>query len=214
MKKRIRKIVISILLFITISITSLYFFYFLRNPNRNIPNDTNVFVSPANGTIISIFSSNDETVEITKENRKVLDARTKDVDEKVTIISIALTLHNVHYQKAPQNSKLIYQKHTNWKFLNAIRNAHNLQATFQNEHNQMLFETPEGIKYKIIQIAWIVTRRIVGYWQINQEFQQWENIWLIKFGSQVTIIFDDQVDIIAKLWQTVIDGETVLATKK
>jgi hypothetical protein len=37
---------------------------------------------------------------------------------------------------------------------------------------------------------------------------------LIKFGSQVTIIFDKNVEVVAELWDIVVDGETVLGKLK
>jgi hypothetical protein len=39
-------------------------------------------------------------------------------------------------------------------------------------------------------------------------------IGLIKFGSQVTIIFDQYVEVTAELWDVVIDGETILGRLK
>jgi phosphatidylserine decarboxylase len=207
--------ILSIAIFVIIlCILLFYFLYFLRKPKRNIPNDQNLFISPVNWKIISIIHSQDESVEISKNNKKVLDSRTKDLWWNVTAISVMMTPLNVHYQKAPLDSKLIAQKYTPWKFSNAMFKSQNLNATFQNEHNEMLFETPDNIKFKIIQIAWTLARRIVPYAKINQEFKQWEIIWLIKFGSQVTIILDDQVNITAKIGQILIDWETIIATKK
>ena len=37
---------------------------------------------------------------------------------------------------------------------------------------------------------------------------------MIKFWSQVTIIFDSNVEVQAKVWDKVVDGETVLAILK
>jgi phosphatidylserine decarboxylase len=89
-----------------------------------------------------------------------------------------------------------------------------MRSTLQNEYNAMLFETDDGIRYRIVQIAWTIARRIVSLVDIDDEVSQWEVIWLIKFWSQVTIIFDSNVEVVANVGDTVIDGETVLAKRK
>jgi phosphatidylserine decarboxylase len=66
------------------------------------------------------------------------------------MVSIMMTPLNVHYQRAPQGSKLIEQVHRHGKFLNAMWDKN---STFENEYNSMIFETPDHIKFKVIQIA-------------------------------------------------------------
>ncbi len=89
-----------------------------------------------------------------------------------------------------------------------------MKSTLQNEYNAMLFETDNWVRYRIIQIAWAMARRIVSFVDIDDEVDQWEVIWLIRFWSQVTIIFDSNVEVLAKIWDKVVDGETVLAKMK
>jgi phosphatidylserine decarboxylase len=89
-----------------------------------------------------------------------------------------------------------------------------MKSTLQNEYNSMLFESNNWVRYRVVQIAWTMARRIVSFVDIDDEVQQWEVIWLIRFGSQVTIIFDSNVEVIAKIWDKVKDGETVLAKMK
>ena len=47
--------------------------YFLRQPYRKIPNDENLFVSPANGEIIAIIENPTEETILYKNNRRVLN---------------------------------------------------------------------------------------------------------------------------------------------
>jgi len=123
-----------------------------------------------------------------------------------------MTPLNVHYQRAPQTSTLIAQTYQTGKFLNAI--ASGLDATFQNEYNAMLFETPNKTKFKVIQIAGFLARRIVSFLEVWQSVKQGELIGLIKLGSQVTIIFDKNVSVQAKVGDTVHEGLTILGTLK
>jgi phosphatidylserine decarboxylase len=59
-----------------------------------------------------------------------------------------------------------------------------------------------------------LAKRIVSYLHVGDEKNQGEVIGLIKFGSQVSIIFDSQVEVVAQVGDTVIDGETILAKVK
>ena len=95
-----------------------------------------------------------------------------------------------------------------------MKKNNNMKSTFQNEYNSMLFEKDNWIRFKIIQIAWKLARRIVSYIDIDDEVKQWDTIWLIKFWSQVSIVFDKNVEITANIWDKVIDWETILAKLK
>lgn len=86
-----------------------------------------------------------------------------------------------------------------------------MKSTLQNEYNAMLFESENWVRYRIVQIAWTVARRIVSFIDVDDKVEQWETIWMIKFWSQVTIIFDSNVEVIANVWDKVVDGETILA---
>lgn len=130
------------------------------------------------------------------------------------MVSIKMTPANVHYQRSPNNAELIEQVYVYWKKHNAIKNVDSMKSTLQNEYNAMLFEMDNGVRYKIIQIAWSFARRIVSFVDVDDEVEQGEVIWLIKFWSQVTIIFDSNVEVLAHVWDKVIDGETVLARMK
>lgn len=207
---KIWKIFISICVSFVIFILAFYFLFFLRNPIRNVPDDQSLFVSPANGKIIAIIKNPTKEDFLYKNNNKVLDNFIEWIWEWATMLSIMMTPMNVHYQKAPLDAKLVNQEYVQWKKMNAMKDSKNLEATLQNEYNSMLFETSQGVRYKVIQIAWFVARRIVPYLNINQEVKQWDIIGLIKFWSQVTVIFDKNIEIKAKVWDVVVDGETVL----
>lgn len=187
-----------------------YFLYFLRQPVRQIPDDPRVFVSPANWKIIAIIENPEEDEILYKKNKKVMDNFIEWLWEGATIVSIMMTPLNVHYQKAPNDATLISQEYFPGKKLNAMRGKKTMKATFQNEYNNMLFEQEDGTRFRVIQIAGKLARRIVSFLKVNDTVAQWDIIWLIKFGSQVTIVFDKNVEVVAKVWDIVIDGETIL----
>ena len=56
-----------------------YYCYFLRQPVRDIPDDSDVFVSPADGKIIAIIENPTEDTVLYKNHRKVLDHFTDEL---------------------------------------------------------------------------------------------------------------------------------------
>ena len=199
---------------IVVACIGFYRCYFLRQPARRIPNNENLFVSPANGEIIAIIKNPTDNTIIYKDNNEVLDHFIDWIGSWATIVSIMMTPLDVHYQRAPSDATLIEEKYVRWRRYNAMKTDPTMKSTLQNEYNAMLFESDNGVRYRIVQIAWTVARRIVSFVDIEDEVEKWEVIWLIKFWSQVTIIFDSNVEVIANIWDKVVDGETVLAVMK
>ena len=199
---------------IVVACIGFYRCYFLRQPARRVPNNENLFVSPANGEIIAIIKNPTDNTIIYKDNNEVLDHFIDWIGSWATMVSIMMTPLDVHYQRAPSDATLIEEKYVRWRRYNAMKTDPTMKSTLQNEYNAMLFESDNGVRYRIVQIAWTVARRIVSFVDIEDEVEKWEVIWLIKFWSQVTIIFDSNVEVIANIWDKVVDGETVLAVMK
>ncbi len=188
--------------------------YFLRQPYRKVPNNGDMFVSPANWKIIAIIKNPTNHTVIYKDNNAVLDHFIDWIGSWATMVSIMMTPMNVHYQRSPNNATLIEEKYVRWRRRNAMKKDPTMKSTLQNEYNAMLFESNNWVRYRIVQIAWTMARRIVSFVDIDDEVEQWEVIWLIRFWSQVTIIFDSNVEVIANIWDKVVDGETILAKMK
>ncbi len=188
--------------------------YFLRQPYRKIPNNENFFVSPANGEIIAIINNPTEETVLYKNNRRVLNNFIDWIWSWATMVSIMMTPLDVHYQRSPNDATLIEEEYVRGKRRNAMKTDPTMKSTLQNEYNAMLFEADNWVRYRIVQIAWTVARRIVSYVDVEDKVEQWQVIWMIRFWSQVTIIFDNNVEVLAKVWDKVVDGETVLAKLK
>lgn len=212
---KLLKIIIILVLWFSIIWVLFYQFWFLRNPERIKINDNSKFLSPANGKIVQILERDTESIPVIKKHYKAFNTFTNDVADSGYLISIMMTPLDVHYQRAPLDAKLINQTHTKWKFLNAIKIDQLNDVVFENERNEMLWETNKWMKYKVIQIAGKLAKRIIPMKEIGKEVTQWDTIGLIKLWSQVTIILPkDNVEITTKVWDVVIDGETILANVK
>lgn len=217
--KRLKKMVaysIGILVLLIIIAILFYKCYFLRQPEREMPKWDDIFLSPANGQIVAVINNPTENTILYKWDNEVLDNFVKWLWTGTTMVSIAMTLTNVHYQRSPNDAKLIDQEYVEWshKAIKPKKLKWNPHSTIQNEYNSMLFEMDNGTRYRIIQIAWICARRVVSFLDIDESVEQWEIIWLIKFWSQVTIIFDNNVEVVAKVGDKVVDWETILARTK
>ncbi len=212
--KKIFKYLAITLFVLVVTFLIFYRFWFLRCPDRKIEQSENTFVSPANGEIVSITKFNQEWINVTKEKFGVIHLWTKDVDTAGYIISIQMNPTHVHYQRMPVDGKIIAHKHTSGSFNNAVLMSNDLGIRFENEHNEILFENKSGEKFKIVQIAGFVARRIVDFVKPDMEKNKGDLIGLIKLGSQVTVVLPYGYIPNVEKGNTVTDGETVLAIKK
>lgn len=187
-----------------------YKFWFLRQPARNVPHDSHLFVSPANGKVVSITHWDQNYLAITKEKFGLIKVWAQDVDTEGYMVSIQMDPTHVHFQRAPLDAKIIEHKHVSGSFNNALAESNEYGIRFENEHNEILVQTADSNRYKIIQIAGFLARRIEDYVQPEQTVKQGDVIGLIKFGSQVTVILPHNTTVRAKLGETVIDGESIL----
>jgi|688.fasta_scaffold62449_2 phosphatidylserine decarboxylase len=212
--KKISKYLSIALLVFVVGFLIFYRFWFLRCPDRKIDMSENAFVSPANGEIVSITKFNHEWINVTKEKFGVIHLWTKDVDTAGYIISIQMNPTHVHYQRMPIDGKIVAHKHTAGSFNNAVQMSNDLGIRFENEHNEILLENSDGKKFKIVQIAGFVARRIVDFVAPGMEKKKGTLIGLIKLGSQITVVIPQGYKPNVEIGKTVIDGESVLAVKE
>ena len=212
-KKKFKYLAATLFVFV-VAFLLFYRFWFLRCPFRTIDMSENSFVSPANGEIVSITKFNQEWINVTKEKFGVIHLWTKDVDTAGYIISIQMNPSHVHYQRMPVEGKILSHKHTAGSFNNAVQMSNDLGIRFENEHNEILLENADGKKFKIVQIAGFVARRIVDFVEPGMQKKKGELIGLIKLGSQITVVLPQGYKPNVEIGKTVTDGESVLAVKE
>jgi phosphatidylserine decarboxylase len=206
-------IIIAILLFLLVLFFLFWKFYFLRDPNRKIPKGNNL-VSPADGKVIFIskFDTTNKKdlnkIKIKKSFIGQIETLTSDVCKKGYIVSIFMSPMDVHINRSPIKGKIIYQKHSNGKFLIAS----NLKSIIENEKNELIIKN-NNLKIKVIQVAGFVARKIKSFVKINQNIKKGERFGLINLGSQVNIIFPDKFKPIVKINQKVKGGSSIIAIK-
>ena len=166
-----------------------YFCYFFRNPKREITQDEDVILSPADGTVTDIVPM--ETDEFVKEPcNKVI---------------IFMSVFNVHVNRSPIRGKIKLQKY----FCGRFRPAYKDTVGFENEHHVLGIEN-DRMKILVIQIAGILARRIDNWVNLGNHLDQGEVYGMIKFGSCTELVVPVDVEILCKKGDKVKGGITVL----
>jgi phosphatidylserine decarboxylase len=177
-----------LLLFLT-----LFFAYFFRDPERKIPSDDNLILSPADGKIVAI-----ETI-----------SEPLFLKSQVQKISIFLSPLDVHINRIPTSGKVDYLSYLPGKFLAAYKE----KASTDNEQTAIGISTPHG-KILFKQIAGVLARRIVCRLKLGQDVKVGERFGMIRFGSRVDIFLPEGLELKVQMGDKVTGGETTLAEVK
>jgi len=169
-------------------LTAIFFFLgmavmlFFRDPDRKIPVGEKLVLSPADGRVIKI-----------------------DEIDGHPLLSIFLSIFNVHVNRAPVTGTVKSLEFRPGKFFSAYRD----KAMVENQKNEIEFETPSGI-VKMCQVTGSIARRIIFYHKIGISLKAGERVGLIRFGSRVDLILPAGSRIDIKLKQKVVGGKTVI----
>jgi len=161
---------------------------FFRDPKRIVPKQDNLILSPADGKIINITDFEDP------KN-----------GEKLKLISIFLSVFNVHANRMPIDGIFIDVNYVRGEFLAAFDH----KASDKNERMEISIETKFGI-IKVKQIAGLVARRILCHAKVGEKMLAGGRLGFIRFGSRTDIILPANINLEIKLDQKVFGGETVI----
>lgn len=171
---------VGVVIFVLVAAFMIFFF---RNPNRNIPTETNIIVSAADGKVTRIEDHSDSK-----------------------FVSVFLSPFDVHINRAPISGKIIDMKLFKGKKISATNN----RASNINERNAITIEG-ERIIVVCTQIVGILARRIVCWNKKGDRLARGERFGLIKFGSRVDLLMPKNVDILVSIGDRVKGGETIIA---
>jgi phosphatidylserine decarboxylase len=206
MIKQISLTIISLLLVLAV----FYRFWFLRQPERAIPAVEDVLISPANGRIAAVERWNAKALQWEKDFGAV-QVMTSNIDTAGWLIAIEMNVMNVHYQRAPASGRFLEGNYVPGRFNNALVKTNRFGLRLENERNDLLFELQNGMRYKVVQVAGLLARRIEDYVDPGQEVSAGEVIGLIKMGSQVGLVLPSGISPQVEVGEVVTDGETILA---
>lgn len=164
--------------------------YFFRDPERQVPQDPDLVVSPADGRIMIAGPS---------DGRWSPPGSWKQV-------TIFLSPLDVHINRAPVSGRITRVDYRPGKFLPAYDERSN-----DNELNEVWVDY-NGRPVVFRQVVGILARRIVCRVQEGQVLERGERVGLMRFGSRMDVFMPHDAAIRVQVGDRVIGGETVLAT--
>lgn len=178
-------------------------FAFFRDPERVVPQGSDLIVSPADG-LITMIASVVPPVELQGPDGSGGPGLGS---EPMTRVSVFMSVFDVHINRAPVGGVVRRVIYIPGRFMNADLD----KASEENERQHVLIETADGQPIACTQIAGLVARRIVPFIKPGDIMAAGQRIGLIRFGSRVDVYLPHGTDSEVLLGQRVIAGETVLA---
>lgn len=185
---------------------------FYRDPERNVPSEPGVIVSPADGIVIYIRRLEaGEPLRSDKNGALVtLDElrNTSVAKEALWQIGISMVFTDVHINRAPIAGTVSLVQHKPGKFL-SLRLAEALNV---NERQTMLIEG-DNMQVVLVQIASRLVRQIAAYVKVGEKIPRGHRVGIIKFGSQVDLFLPvaKVPQLLVTLSQRLTAGETIVA---
>jgi phosphatidylserine decarboxylase len=165
-----------------------FFLWFFRDPERIIPMEPGLIVSPGDGRVT-------ETAAIsTPEGPRQR-------------ISIFLSVFNVHVNRSPIAGVLTGVRYQKGQYLNAMNPA----SADRNEQS-IITVRGQGMDVTFKQIAGMLARRVVFNLREGDTVERGQRVGLIKFGSRVDVLLPAGAELRVKVGQRVKGGSSVLAS--
>jgi len=156
--------------------------YFFRDPQRSIPIDERAIVSPADGRVVKL-----------------------DPDGKYLVLSIFLSIFDVHINRAPIGGVITRQDYHPGEF----KIAYDDEASAKNERVVMTIEDDRKLTFSLI--AGMVARRICLWKNEGERVSKGDRIGLIRFGSRVDVRLPRECELVVGRGDRVYAGATVIA---
>jgi len=173
--------------------TWLFIVSFFRDPEREIPKDTDALISPADGTITDIGEVEEADFPSGRAYR----------------VGIFLSVFNVHVNRIPRSGRVLGLRYFPGKFLD----ARTTECQIVNEQLWLdLGLNAPGQFARIKQIAGLAARRIVCWLKAGEEVRAGERYGMIKFGSRTEVYLPATLvkEVLIKVGDTVQGGKTIL----
>ncbi len=165
----------------------LFLMFFFRDPERNVPADPGLMVSPADGRVVDV----------------------RDVDHEGRAcrrVSIFLSPLNVHVNRSPIAGQIREVRYAPGRFYAAWKE----EASIENERNTITVDS-EGGPVVFKQIAGVLARRVVCWKKTGESVERGERIGLMRFSSRMDVMMDPAWELAVKAGDRVVGGVSILA---
>lgn len=175
---------------------------FFRVPDRVIPQDPALLVSPADGLVKDIELISDCGIDVFK-------------GADVVRVGIFLSVLDVHVNRAPCDLTVEYKKYREGKYLDARHgncSKENEAMTIGGAANAGGLVFPVAVR----QISGAIARRIVCPPEIGSKYKKGEIYGMIKFGSRTELYLpvDKNIVLSVKVGDRVYSGSSVVGQVK
>ncbi len=149
-------------------VIALFVFWFFRDPERTIPAEAGLLVSPADGVVLNVL----------------------DVDEPLylagrgTRVGVFLSVLDVHVNRAPAAGVVEMVRYTPGRF----RDARDARCSAENESNAVGIRLDDGSRILLRQVAGLIARRLVLDVKQGDRVERGQRIGMMKFGSYAEVI--------------------------
>jgi phosphatidylserine decarboxylase len=158
--------------------------WFFRDPEREIPADESLIVSPGDGKVIELMPQPDGTLKI----------------------GIFLSVFDVHVNRLPVSGKVSDVAYRRGRFLAAW----NTIASDENERCGVHVDTGRG-NIRVVQVAGLIARRIICRLRPGDDAVRGRRYGLIRFGSRVDTYLPAGAEATVKIGDRVRGGADVIA---
>lgn len=167
----------------------LFILYFFRNPERVIPTDELMLVSPADGTVMDV----ERVIEDEFLNGESIRVR------------IFLSVFNVHINRSPMTGEVVFRSYRPGQMIPAFKS----HASELNEKNYVGIQN-EHLRILVTQVTGFIARRIVCWVNEGDKVAKGERYGLIKFGSCSELFVPTNVEIMVSPGDKVRGGISVI----
>jgi len=169
----------------------LFSLWFYRDPDRQVPQNPDLILAPADGTIVL---------------RKTVDH--PFTGQSSTLVSIFMSPFNVHVNRIPCNGNIVHLQYHQGQFLMAfdhrsMSNNERMETGLENGSSKVLFS----------QVSGFVARRIVNTLKTGECVMAGSRFGMIKFGSRVDIYLSPDIAVEVTTGIKTLAGETVLGRR-
>ena len=171
-------------------IIAFFVLQFFRDPPRDIPENKNAILAPADGRIVAIEKTEDPYLK-------------RDAIK----ISVFMNVFNVHSNRSPVDGKV----ENKWYFPGKFINADLPKASLENERNALWIKSDNGADITCVQVAGLIAKRIVCHITANEHLRRGQRFGFIRFGSRVDVYLPLNIKINVNIGDKVSATETVLA---
>lgn len=163
--------------------------FFFRNPLREIPDEADAVLAPADGRVI-------EAGEIERSGGR-----------KALRVAIFLSLLDVHVNRSPVAGRVLSVERRAGRH----RAAFGRRAESENARSTLTLELADGRRVEVVQITGWLARRIVCHPEPGEWLERGVRYGLIRFGSRTDVLLPEGSELQVARGQRVRAGETVVA---